>query len=254
MAQHERASGAGAGQEVDLSWAAQGPRLAAACVASLLPAAWRRGAIDRLPLAHGTALTGALQAVAAIFIGAYAFAAYSSAAMEMTTEAAHRYVLETGDLGGGRGAAMGTGAMIWVAFLLSPVGLLCLYNMAEGMVRAVAGAIAGQAVAPAPMALLGLLWSLARRAVAAHAAGAPVADVVVRRTDGSVARIESCRPRRWDGITLEFEDRFYVVTAYERLPSGMRPHVYTVADLPPGQPIRGPHHYAPDELTKVNRS
>ncbi len=170
-------------------------RFPVAMALSYLPDSWRRrlNLLDDGDLRAPALVSGILQvafAAALIVLRYPAFVKNSLAVQNM--ERAQLGAMEKG----GETAVMGFGLVLLTDYLVSPITLVLDYFCLEGVVRAVAALVTGEAVPTLP--LVGVGWALGRtqEAAAEKALGPRIVDLV-QPGDGTPYHllIASCRPK-----------------------------------------------------------
>lgn len=235
-----------------MSFAAGVGRFPLAMALSYLPAPWRRklGLVDAGDLRTPALISGILQIAgcAALIVLRYpAFVKSTMAAEGM--ERAQLGAMEKG----GETAVMGFGLVLLAAYLVHPITLLLDYFCLEGLVRALAAFVTGEAVPTLP--LVGVAWVQQRRGAAAaeKALGPRVVDLV-QPGDGSLydLLIASCRPKQgWDHLmTVSYQEKLYEVTHHEE-GAPPRRFLYHLRKKPEGKVVRGLYHYDPAEVLRL---
>jgi hypothetical protein len=217
-----------------------------ALLVGFLPGEWRRrvGA-EGLPWALAGLVGGVVQMVVVLLVGATLFHHFRDGALASVIAAAGEGVPVD------NGILMGFGAALFLGFLLTPSGLLCVYFFTEGVFRAVSAGVTGEPLGTLPLwlAMKAHLWIEARHVE--QRLGPLVVDEVTPRAEGGL-EIATCRVRPWDALTtLSIEDRAYRVVSHEGRATGPRRHVYRLELAGPRHVIRRLTAYAPDELVKA---
>lgn len=235
-----------------MSFVAGFGRFPLAMALSFLPAAWRRklGLVDAGDLRTPALVSGILQIATCAALIALRYPAFVRSTMAgQSMERAQLGAMEKG----GETAVMGFGLVLLVAYLVHPITLVLDYFCLEGVVRAMAAFITGEAVPTLP--LVGAAWALGRsqEAAAEKALGPRIVDLV-QPGDGSLYHllIASCRPKQgWDHLmTVSYQEKLYEVTHHEE---GVPPRrfLYHLRNKPEGKVVRGLYHYDPAEVLRV---
>jgi hypothetical protein len=142
------------------------------------------------------------------------------------------------------------GAMLWVMFFLSPMGLLVAFAFCEGMARFLAATVTRQVCGVLPLWLLdGACRLVARPAAKARHRSSPM-DVLVKDGEGLLASIQSALRYPWDRTTtLRFEGRLYVVAEQSSSHDRDRPYRYRVRPAPLGHLVRALTDYPPPSVS-----
>ncbi len=213
---------------------------------SVLPQRWRRwGAAYSVDLSRGAIFSGLLQFAAclAFLIVRYFYfldAHFRAIADTLIAHGAEQAM-------DNKAFQYGAGLVTLMEFLISPLSLLLIYFLFEGLVRFTAAFISGEVVGTMPLHLLALAGERHSKAVAERALGPRVADEV-EPTDNSQLRILSCRPKpAWDHLmTISYADGLYELAGREQgVPP--RPYIYLLRPKPEHKVVRGLHHYDPNE-------
>ena len=221
-----------------------------ALVVCLLPAYGReriRRRLSDLPLRPASVITGIAEMTAAFFLGLEAMLDFTRSHMEAAGPVIMNHVLKY-DVPPETMYQMYQvqGATLWLAFLVSPVGLLLAFFVLEGATRILAAVVGKEVMGTLPLWLLDRVrWLVVRQLARSRRRPSPV-DHVVKDEQGMLVSIQSARAYAWDHTTtLQFEGRLYVVE--ERLSSedGERPYRYRVREAPAGHLIRKLTEYAP---------
>jgi hypothetical protein len=208
-------------------------RLGVALLVSTLPARWRARYAD-LPLVTGTWLSGAAEIVGALLVAGRGFDAYRLAHAPDARAAAH--------FGNAEGFAFG--ATLYFGFLVSFVGVACVWLFLEGLLRVVGG-IMNEEVGTTLGWLAARATALASAALRRAPPPTPWIDDTVTH-EGETRTIASCRRRAWDAATtIEIDGVFYGVAAADEQTGGERPFRYRLTPLPATGAIRKLVRYDP---------
>jgi hypothetical protein len=189
--------------------------------ASFLPARWRRHLPPQLPWAAGT------------MIGGWAEAFVAAASLIAT--------FDRGTIPG-----VGGGAATFVMHLFSPIGLLCLWHLVEGLARATSAMSAGEPLGSAALWLVG--WAFGRIIEARREAHVSprLPDLVKVDAAGDLIEVAASVPLPWDHVcTIRFEGRLYMVTHADRPVGASHPYVYRLAPVPEQRVVRGMIDFVP---------
>src|SRR5262249_21656625 len=148
---------------------------------SLLPEPWRRRLYERhgLPLVAASVVTGTIELFGTMVLGTILFLRYRSAVSAQAMETIGHAIADSDQLPNlDESSLMGLGMTVLLGFLLSWRGALCGLVMADGMVRALAGAVMGEATGSAALALVYLAGSAARAWLERRRFGPLVVDSV----------------------------------------------------------------------------
>ena len=145
------------------------------------------------------------------------------------------------------GDFFGMGALGYVSYLFTPISLVTLYCIAEGLVRGLDSAFSdrmvGVAFVAVPWRIVGRVRRLSARRRLAELLGPERPDQVVtgEAGSGSALVIFSAREKPWsERQVLEYQDDFYAVAGRRLVPHG--PHHayrYDLRRLEPAEVIRG---------------
>lgn len=140
--------------------------LVVAVPVSLLPeATQRRFGLRGLPVGFGTAVSGAIQAMVAVALGAYLYQLHIASLLEAQQHIAREVA------GQRNGVLMGAGASHFLGFLFfTPAGLACLYLFVEGVLRGMLSLATGT---PVGMFALWLVERIVMRGTDRPVLGAP---------------------------------------------------------------------------------
>lgn len=144
-----------------------------------------------------------------------------------------------------------TGPMALLAWLLHPLAWLFLLQWATGTLRLVSYATTGQPVGEpsvwAALRLGGAIGELLLRAKKTRDMGPARPDRIILQSDGNLEIISSTdRPEWHDGITLEFQGRFFHYQSSEKRQDGIHSILaFRFTELDPFEVVRGLVHYQP---------
>ena len=187
---------------------------------SLLPERWRER-FPALPLALATGLTGGGEMLSAILLARWRLLALASA------------VAAEGPL---EQAATPTGALLFLALLFSPWGLLALLLLVEGAVRLLSAAALGEPCGVAILHLVEGARTLGRRLARRRPRPAPADLVAGDGAEGVL--ICAARPYDWAPLdTIRYQGRLYRLVEIRDAP-GPLPWRHRLAPLPEGRLIR----------------
>ena len=151
-------------------------------------------------------------------------------------------------------AVRGFGLILFFAFFADPITLLLIYFQIEGLVRAIAGMITGDAVASLPLQLLSATHTQIKRFAAERSLGPRIPDEVQKSGLGATDKydllIASCRPkadRHYRLNTIAYEDELYEVTEMQNGPPPRR-FIYLLKKKHAAKLVRGLHHYDPRDV------
>jgi len=153
---------------------------------------------------------------------------------------------------GGETSVSGFGALMLLAYILTPLSILLAYFAIEGGVRLLGVISTGEVVGSLPLTLLEIgmgKWS-ARQADGSQ--GPRVPDLVTASPvegSGYNLSVASCRCKpAWDHlITISYDKKLYEVADY-LVGDSPRNHVYLLRYAPAHKVVRGLHHYDPEEV------
>ncbi|MFH0901247.1 MAG: hypothetical protein V2A73_11525 [Pseudomonadota bacterium] len=219
---------------------------------SLLPEPWRRklGHSDAdLPLASATIVSGIGELACGLLLAVYFCGRlFRTACLDLLTTAGQS-LSEQG--GNAHQLGFGIGALLFVSFLLSPVGMLCLALFAEGLARAVGGLVTGEPHASGILGAIEALCVLGAKTVG-HArvrlrGRAPAPDEITREPDGSRLTIRTCRAREWSCATvLDACGELWCWVGHEKATAPPYRHTYRFRPMPANSLVRQVTRYVPD--------
>ena len=184
-------------------------RLPLALAVSFLPSRWRDRFAPGESLGGAGALSGFLESIAAITLGAWAFERYyAGQSRAAAVDTASAFVL---------------GATVYLGSFFTLPGILAAYHFAEGLVRALSAIAHHEALgAAAP-------W-LAERALAGVRRLTTRPEQFPDDTltpDGASLLVDSARSLDWDSATtIEHNSVLYSLAGVEPSPDPTRPHRY----------------------------
>jgi hypothetical protein len=218
-------------------------------ILTLLPERWRRGAtaFRTTDAARDAAISGLLECLAVMIV----LLAWHPIYLKHVAAAA-------GHLPSAGSRKFGIFGDLW--FWLSPITWVAAYFGLEGVARSLTAATSGEVYATMPL----LLVEWVARGGWRDQGGTPdmrkpdprlpvVKDEVVPNPNTSDIKISSCRPKDgWEyPFTIRYEGLYYQVMTGARATSGVRPYVYTLRRLPPGEPAHGLKDYKPEDVLAV---
>src|SRR5207244_3745412 len=122
---------------------------------------------------------------------------------------------------------MAGGALSWTMYLLSPLGLILLWHLLEGLVRAASAMTAGEPLGTS------VLWAVAETAALLRAGHQRARsqprppDRVRRAPDGALVQVTSATRLPWDHMTtIRCEGSLYMVSNETRAPRDSHSYVY----------------------------
>jgi len=218
-------------------------------ILSLLPQGWRRNLFPNLEVEWGraTLLSGVLSG-AGCLLGLIVWYLH---AIQAATDVQIDATMQATKGVPGYGAGMVLGFASLVTFLLHPLTWVLAYFSVEGIYRAFAATIHGEAPGTGPLALVD--WtarSMQRRAYERRVPLVP--DRVFEDALGKQwnLKVESCRPKPlWKyPKVIKYKESFYqVVGESTGGPTAARPHVYLLRAAAAGEAFRGLEIYDPNE-------
>jgi len=138
------------------------------------------------------------------------------------------------------------GAVLWIAFLLSPTGLLLAALMAEGALRMMGAIVAKETWGTLPLWLVDQVCRLATRALRRSGQKELAPDEIIRDGLGILVAIQSARAYAWDrATTLRFEERLYILDEHTSSGERQRPYLYRLRQAPESHLVRKLTDYAP---------
>jgi hypothetical protein len=144
-------------------------------------------------------------------------------------------------------AALGAGSFAIFTYLISPLTLLFVYTMFEGVVRLTAFVTSKEVLPSLPLQLIAWLHGRISKSARESARGPRVVDVVKTGPSPEMIVVESCRPKSWDTLlTISYMDQMYELESTAQQPPPRR-FVYRLRIIPANKLIRGIHQYEPDE-------
>jgi hypothetical protein len=144
------------------------------------------------------------------------------------------------------------GLLGYVFVALNPVTWIICWFCFEGVVRALGAAFTEEIVGTLPLWIIDRSYRLFRERQQERQRPPLVPDEVAWFKDGQaeVVQVASCRPKpAWrDGPAIHLHGEFFKV---ERSISGtgLRPHVYHLRRLQPGEIVRAPENYDPQAVS-----
>ncbi len=226
-----------------------GVALVVALVVCLLPAFWRERIerrLGNLPFRLATFVTGIAEVATMLVFGLDAMYAFMQARLAETGPVMMDFALKH-DLPPRTMHEMHQvqGAALWVAFMISPVGLSLAFFALEGSYRVVAATWGGEALGTVPLWLVDQVRWLARLREQRRPAVLPI-DTIVKDQRGILVSIQSARAYAWDHTTtLRFEERLYEVEEQRSSEERERPYLFCVREASPGHLIRKVTEYTP---------
>lgn len=208
-------------------------------VIALLPKRWRenllaaRGSVSLVP---GAIISGVVEAI----LGLAALIVWYSVFVTMAAQ-----VAATSSAPGAGNSRLGM--YVYVLFWLNPITWIVAYFGLEGAVRAVCAISTDQVYGMLPLFLI-------ERSVRALRPAKPelplVADEVLPGGATCDMKIASCRARsEWTyPFTIRYAGAFFQVVASTCLGAGVRPYIYSLRRLPPGEVARGLREYDPADI------
>lgn len=208
-------------------------------VIALLPKRWRedllaaRGSVSLVP---GAIISGVVEAI----LGLAALIVWYSVFVTMAAQA----IAASSAPGAGNSRL---GMYVYVLFWLNPITWIAAYFGLEGAVRAVCAISTNQVYGMLPLFLI-------ERSVRALRPAKPeppvVADEVLPGGATCDMKIASCRARsEWTyPFTIRYGGAFFQVIASTCFGAGVRPYIYSLRRLPPGEVARGLKDYDPADI------
>ena len=149
------------------------------------------------------------------------------------------------------GQVYGLGAMTFLSFLISPIGLATLFFFGEGVLRAFSAAVTREPCGSLPLFLLERGLAAARAGLGAARGrlhdGPLCADLLVRDPAGLLV-IHTCRARPWgETTTLQIDGEHFRIDRYQETGPPRR-HTYRLCRAPARHVIRQLVVYHPDDL------
>lgn len=208
-------------------------------VIALLPRRWREDLIaarGNVSLVPGAIISGVVEAI----LGLAALIVWYSIFVTMTAHA----VAASSAPGAGNSRL---GMYAYVLFWLNPITWVMAYFGVEGTVRALCALSTDQVYGVLP---LFLIERSIRALRPANTELALIADEVLPGGATCDMKIASCRARaEWTyPFTIRHGGAFFQVVASTRLGAGVRPYIYSLRRLPPGEVARGLKDYDPQDI------
>jgi len=146
--------------------------------------------------------------------------------------------------------AFGMGIIGWLSFSLSPIPLLCMYNMVEGSARFVSGFIVLEPLPSLPFAVAGAIHDVVDRRRARSRQAPPAPDVVELPQAGDRwdVRITSVRKKEdWRGLVqILYNGEYYqIASSGQELAGATMVYRYYLKKTTGGEGFRGIIQYDP---------
>lgn len=208
---------------------------------ALLPKRWREDLLatrGNASLVPGAIISGVAEAI----LGLAALIAWYSVFVTMAAQA-----VATSNAPGADNSRLGMYA--YILFLLNPITWIVAYFGVEGAVRAVCAISTDQVYGVLPLVLI----ERGARALRPPKPELPlVADEILPGGAGCDIKIASCRSQaEWTyPFTIRYGGTFFQVVASARLGAGVRPYIYSLRRLPPGEVARGLKDYDPGDILR----
>jgi hypothetical protein len=215
-------------------------------LASLLPARYR-GRIfhsSDLDVQRGALLSGIIEMVVPAFVLWLRYPAWYRAYVEAIVQ---QVIDKGGDKDQQAAAALGAGTFSIFTYLVTPLSVILIYCMFEGVVRLTAFVASKEILPSLPLWVVELLHFSLDTYRKESSYGPRVVDIVRPGPLGEMLIIESCRPKAWDTLlTISYMDKMYELeSTAEQAPP--RRFVYRLRIIPQSKLIRGIHGYDPRE-------
>lgn len=210
-------------------------------VIALLPRRWREDLVatrGNVSLVPGAIISGVAEAI----LGLAALIAWYSIFVTMAAQA----VATSSGPGAGNSRI---GMYAYVLFWLNPITWVVAYFGLEGTIRAVCAISTDQVYGVLPLVLI---ERIVRALKPAKQEPPLVADEVLPGGSGCDMKIACCRSRsEWAyPFTIRYGGAFFQVVASTRLGAGVRPYIYSLRRLPPGEVARGLKDYDPEDILR----
>jgi len=219
-------------------------RLVGAAILCLLPPQEREKWTRRFdaPLGAGAAIVAGAEFFGGAWLWCASFLRFATSVVEFETTTVAAGPVEPSDAVSILTLA---GPLTFLAFLISPMGVLATYVVLTGVVRAVAQGAAHEIMGEPVVTWCFWLWRTARaslgRVANSHRLGPQRPDQIVAEGAGRLT-VLSCREKRgWDRFaTIGVGGRFYRVEGVEEQPAGeWRALAYRLTEYDPHGVIRG---------------
>ncbi|HUS20003.1 MAG TPA: hypothetical protein VMZ25_10170, partial [Terriglobales bacterium] len=176
-------------------------------LASLIPARYRGRLFhaSNLDVQRGGLLSGILQIV---LPAGYLWLRYPGWYQAYVAGIVDQVAAKGGDQTAQAAAALGAGTFALYTYLISPLTLLLIYLMLEGIVRLTAFVTSKEILPSLPLQLIAWVHGWSSHAARERELGPRMVDVVKAGPTGQFITIESCRPKQWDTLlTIAYMDK-----------------------------------------------
>jgi hypothetical protein len=230
-----------------------------ALVVCVLPRFWRdpiKRRFPNLPLCLATVITGIVEMTAAFFVGLQEVVGFMESRLKQTAPVLMDHVLKH-EVSPQTMHEMyqAQGAILWISFILSPLGFLLAFVMSEGAARIVAAVVAKEAWGTLPLWLVEKVRWLAASLLQRSRRKPLPPDTIVKAGQATLVSIQSAHGYAWDHTTtLRFEGRLYVVDEQSSTQDHERPYLYRLREAPMGHLIRKLTEYKPTPLDTTTRT
>jgi len=148
------------------------------------------------------------------------------------------------------------GLLGFVLVALNPVTWIICWFWFEGVIRALGAAFTEESVGTLPLWIIDKAYRVLRERRQSRQWPSPVHDEVRWRADDRVENLEitSCHPKpTWqDRPIIRFQDEFFKVET-SIVGAGLRPYIYRLRRLRPGELVRAPENYDPQSVPFESR-
>lgn len=150
-------------------------------------------------------------------------------------------------------AVFGGGIFMMAEFVLTPVNMILVYLIYEGLIRSLAALVGHQVLGTLPLYIISGIHGLIDKTQYQRDIGPLVIDHVARGRPNQNydLKVYSCRPKfNWNPyMTIEFEGEFYQMLKEEPGPTARR-FVYYLRKNPVGRVVVVIDHYKIDDVLK----